>query len=101
MTFARAIYCFCYYYFPSLQYICDVCICNVSLYFHLESKSHSMAVLLCGGVYMPMKCFGSSVPSCPKPRLWYSKKNKYQTLCIGQNVQLLSNSLVFIYGVLM
>lgn len=69
MKFATAIYYFCYYYFPSLQYICDACICNVSLYLHLDSKSHSMAVLLCGEVYMPMKCFGSSVPSCPKPRL--------------------------------
>lgn len=61
-----------------------------------------MAVLLCSAVYRPIKCYGGSVPTCPESKLGLAitvKMRLSADLCIAQNVQLLSNNLVFIHCV--
>lgn len=87
-----------FFLFASPQYICDAYNCNESLYFHWDIKLHFMAVLLCGAVNRPIKCYGGSVSTCPESRLGLAitvkKENIKQLsviLCIGQNVQLSNN----------
>lgn len=74
------------------------------MHIYWDSKLHFISVLLCCAVYNPIKCYGGSASSCPESRLGLAitvkKTNiKHFHFYVGQNVQSLSNSLVFIYCV--